>query len=69
MCIIHWLYIVRKYFFCRVKDIYDKLLSLFNVKKEEVDEIVQTTFNSDPSVMENADISIPEIANGNKVVG
>lgn len=38
-----------------IKDIYDKLLKLFNVKKEEVDEAIQSTFNTDMSVMENAD--------------
>jgi len=39
-----------------IKDVYDKLLKLFNVKKEEVDEVVQTTFNTDKIVMQDADI-------------
>ena len=37
------------------KDVYAKILKITNVKNEEVDEIVQTTFNNDPSVMDNAD--------------
>lgn len=36
-------------------DIYNKLLSLFNVKKEEADEIVQTTFNADKIVLQDSD--------------
>ena len=48
---------------------YEQILKITGVKKEEVDEIVQTTFNNDPSVMENADISIHEVADGKKVVG
>ena len=43
------------------KDIYDKLLSLFNVKKEEVDEIVQTTFNSDKIVMQDSETNENEV--------
>lgn len=36
------------------KDVYQKILEITKVKKEEVDDMVQTTFNSDPSVMDNA---------------
>lgn len=37
------------------KKIYQQILTIVDVKKEEVDELVQTTFNTDLSVMENAD--------------
>lgn len=37
------------------KDIYTKILKITGVKKEEVDELVQTTFNKDTSVMDNMD--------------
>ena len=34
------------------KEVYQKLLTLFDVKKEEVDELIQTTFNNDTALDE-----------------
>lgn len=44
------------------KKVYEQILTITGIKKEEVDNLVQTTFNTDPSVMDNADIDV-------KVVG